>query len=138
MNDLDLDEYYFHKQEMGIRFKQFRAAIGKSKQELAEEANIMEARIKWFENGTIIPDIIFIQYFTDNYGLNLTWLVKGTGKAFFKKGEKTPQYVYRVAMEQGIDSSLMQEIIRARKQKRKHFTQIIQDSNVEIDGRMMG
>jgi hypothetical protein len=37
------------------------------------------------EIGAIIPDILFIQYFTENYGLNLTWLVKGTGKPFLKK-----------------------------------------------------
>ena len=84
----DLDEYFLHKKAMGNRFKQFRKAIGKSKQELAEESGIIEERIKWFEEGTIIPDIIFIQYFIEKYGLNLTWLVKGTGEPFFKKDSR--------------------------------------------------
>jgi transcriptional regulator with XRE-family HTH domain len=86
-----LDDYVKNKKAMGKRFKQFRELIGKSKQELADEAEealIMDERINLFEKGAIIPDIIFIRYFTEEYGLNLTWLVKGSGKPFFKKGER--------------------------------------------------
>jgi transcriptional regulator with XRE-family HTH domain len=84
----DLDEYFKQKKAMGKRFKQFRELLGKSRKEIENEANfllIQEQRIKMVEIGAIIPDILFIQYFTENYGLNLTWLVKGTGKPFLKK-----------------------------------------------------
>ncbi len=84
----DLDEYFKQKKAMGRRFKQFRELLGKSRKEIEDEANfllIQEQRIKMVEIGAIIPDILFIQYFTENYGLNLTWLVKGTGEPFLKK-----------------------------------------------------
>jgi transcriptional regulator with XRE-family HTH domain len=84
----DLDEYFKQKKAMGRRFKQFREMLGKSRKEIEDEANfllIQEQRIKMVEIGAIIPDILFIQYFTENYGLNLTWLVKGTGEPFLKK-----------------------------------------------------
>jgi transcriptional regulator with XRE-family HTH domain len=83
----DLDEYFKQKKAMGKRFKQFRELLGKSRKEIEDEANflsIQEPRIKMVEIGAIIPDIVFIQYFTENYGLNLTWLVKGTGEPFLK------------------------------------------------------
>ncbi len=84
----DLDEYFKQKKAMGRRFKQFRELLGKSRKEIEDEANfllIQEQRIKMVEIGAIIPDILFIQYFTENYGLNLTWLVKGTGKPILKE-----------------------------------------------------
>ncbi len=84
----DLDEYFKQKKAMGKRFKQFRELLGKSRKEIEDEANfllIQEQRIKMVEIGAIIPDILFIQYFTENYGLNLTWLVKGTGEPILKE-----------------------------------------------------
>jgi DNA-binding XRE family transcriptional regulator len=56
-----LDDYVKNKKAMGQRFKQFRELIGKSKQELADEAEealIMDERINLFEKGAILPDII--------------------------------------------------------------------------------
>ncbi len=90
----DLDEYFEQKKAMGQRFKQFREMLGKSRKEIEDEANfllVQEQRIKMFEIGAIIPDILFIQYFTENFGLNLTWLVKGTGEPFLKKTEDRRQ-----------------------------------------------
>jgi transcriptional regulator with XRE-family HTH domain len=90
----DLDEYFQQKKAMGKRFKQFRELLGKSRKEIENEANfllIQEQRIKMVEIGAIIPDILFIQYFTENYGLNLTWLVKGTGKPFLTITENRRQ-----------------------------------------------
>ena len=89
----DMDAYFYQKQAIGQRFKQFRQLLGISRKEMEKEANepmIQEQRIKLLEKGTFIPDILFIQYFTEEYGLNLTWLVKGIGPIFFKKGPKTP------------------------------------------------
>jgi transcriptional regulator with XRE-family HTH domain len=138
----DLDDYVKNKKAMGKRFKQFRELIGKSKKELAEEAEealIMDERINLLEKGAIIPDIIFIQYFTEEYGLNLTWLIKGTGKPFFKKGRKTRPGVYALTMENGINSPIIQEIIRLNRQaKVKDFPKTRPQNWAEVDGRMMG
>jgi len=92
-----MDEYFLQKQEIGQRFKQFRQMLGKSIKKIVQDANepiIQEKRIKLMEKGAFLPDIIFIQYFTEAYGLNLTWLVKGIGPIFFKKGPKTPLDIY--------------------------------------------
>jgi hypothetical protein len=81
----DLDEYAIRKKEMGARFKRFRELMEKTHLDLQNEADDPEiniGRISFFEYGGIIPDIVFIQYFTEEYGLNLTWLVKGTGPIF--------------------------------------------------------
>jgi transcriptional regulator with XRE-family HTH domain len=138
----DLDDYVKNKKAMGKRFKQFRELIGKSKKELAEDAEeslIMDERINLLEKGAIIPDIIFIRYFTEEYGLNLTWLVKGTGKPFFKKGRKTRPGVYTLTMENGIDSPLIQEIIRVNRQARiQDFPKPRPQNRAEVEGRMMG
>lgn len=91
MNRLDSDNGQI--KAIGKRFQQFRNVIGKSTPRLEKEAKklgIKEARIKLIEKGIIIPNIVFIQYFTEEYGLNLTWLVTGDGNMFYKKGEKTP------------------------------------------------
>jgi len=57
----DLDEYVQQKKEIGQRFKKFRELMGKTKKEMEQEANhplIMTEKIKLFEYGAIIPDII--------------------------------------------------------------------------------
>jgi len=87
----DLGDHYQQKKEIGQRFKQFRETLGKSQKELEKEANnplIQVVRINMLDLGVFIPDIIFIQYFTETYGLNLTWLVTGAGKPFLKKHRK--------------------------------------------------
>jgi transcriptional regulator with XRE-family HTH domain len=122
----DLDEYVQQKKEIGQRFKKFRELMGKSKKEMEQEANhplIMTERIKLFEYGAIIPDIIFMQYFTEEYGLNLTWLVKGRGLLFTKKGAKTPEEIYMIFRSIEHPGQLINEVLRLTQQeevKQKH------------------
>ena len=62
----DLFDYYQQKKSIGQRFKKFRELLGKSIKQIEQEANnplIKVTRIYMFEQGTIIPDIVFIQYF---------------------------------------------------------------------------
>jgi len=94
----DLGDHYQQKKEIGQRFKQFRELLGKSKKELEQDANnplIQVPRINMLELGVVIPDIIFIQYFTEKYGLDLTWLVTGTGTPLLKKAEERGQELER-------------------------------------------
>jgi hypothetical protein len=134
----DLDEYVQQKKEMGQRFKKFRELMGKSKEEMEQEANhplIMTERIKLFEYGAIIPDIIFMQYFTEEYGLNLTWLVKGTGFLFTKKGAKTPEEIYMIFRNIEYPGQLINEVLRLTQQenvKQEHR------EYSELDARIMG
>ena len=94
----DLGDHYQQKKEIGQRFKQFREMLGKSKKELEQEANnplIQVPRINMLELGVFIPDIIFIQYFTAKYGLDLTWLVTGVGTTLLKNTKDQGQDLER-------------------------------------------
>lgn len=137
----DLDEYVQQKKEMGQRFKKFRELMGKSKNEMEQEANhplIMTERIKMVEYGAIIPDIIFMQYFTEEYGLNLTWLVKGTGFLFTKKGTKTPEDMFMIFRNIEPTGQLINEVLRLKQQKDvKDFPKQVPQNWKEVDGRMM-
>jgi transcriptional regulator with XRE-family HTH domain len=137
----DLDDYVQQKKAMGHRFKQFRELIGKSRKELVEEAEeplIMEQRIKMFEYGAIIPDIIFIQHFTEEYGLNLTWLVIGAGSIFTKKGAKTPKDIFLIFRDTEPTDHLINEIIRSKQQaKEEDIPKQMPGNWAEVDGRMM-
>jgi len=121
----DLDEYAKQKKAMGKRFKQFRELVEKSKIQMEQEANlplIKAEKIKQFEYGAIIPDIIFIQYFTEEYGLNLTWLVTGGGFLFNKKGDKTPEDIYRIFRDFKPSNKLINEIIGINQRSRTHVS----------------
>ena len=112
---------------MGQRFKQFRELVGKSKEQMEQEANhpcIKEKKINQFEYGAIIPDIVFVQYFTEEYGLNLTWLVTGSGFIFAKKGDKTPGDIYRIFRDINPTNHLINEIIGLNKKTRTHISRV--------------
>jgi transcriptional regulator with XRE-family HTH domain len=116
----DIDDYYNQKRAMGQRFKQFRELVGKSITEMEQEAKnplIAKTRINLFEQGAIIPDIVFVQYFTHEYGLNLTWLVTGQGFIFTKKTPKTPENIYMILHDTEPDEQFINEIIRFNRQK---------------------
>ena len=116
----DLDEYYQQKRAIGVRFKQFRELLDKSKQELEDETDdplINEGRIILIELGAIIPNVIFIEYFTGEYGLNITWLVTGTGLLFYKKGSKTPEKIYETFRDTEPIAELIAEVIKRNRQK---------------------
>ena len=121
----DLDEYAKQKKEMGKRFKQFRELVDKSKMQMEQEANhplIKAEIIHQFEYGAIIPNIIFMQYFTEEYGLNLTWLVTGSGFIFAKKGDKTPEDIYRVFRDFKPSNKLITEIIGINQRARTYIS----------------
>jgi transcriptional regulator with XRE-family HTH domain len=137
----DLDEYVQQKKEMGQRFKKFRELMGKSRNEIEQEANhrlIMTERIKMFEYGVIVPDIMFIQYFTEEYGLNLTWLVKGIGSLFTKKGAKTPEDIYMIFRDIEYPGQLINEVLRlTQNEDVKNFREQKPQNWSEVEGRMM-
>ena len=133
----DLDEYAKQKKAMGKRFKQFRELVEKSKIQMEQEANhplIKAKKINQFEYGAIIPDIIFIQYFTEEYGLNLTWLVTGSGFIFVKKGPKTPEDIYRLFLDMKPTTHLINEIIGLNQNKRSQISCV----NNQLKGGTMG
>jgi transcriptional regulator with XRE-family HTH domain len=136
-----LDEYVKQKKAIGKRFKQFRELVGKSQKEMEQEANdplIMTERINMFEHGAISPDIIFMQYFTEEYGLNLTWLVKGSGFIFSKKGAKIPEHIYNLLHDTEPSDHFIKEIILLNQQSKPgEFPNQKPQNWKEIDGSMM-
>ena len=81
----DLDLYVKHKKEMGKRFKYFRILLFKTHAELAEETGFTKQDIHFFELGAVFPDFRFLDYFSQKYGLSLTWISSGAGPIFYKE-----------------------------------------------------
>ena len=89
------DKYNHKKKQIGFRFYKFRRLLGKSREEMNQEGieNVTlfyNKKIENIEGGIAMPDIFLNQYLIEEYGLNLTWLVTGSGRIFSKKGPKTP------------------------------------------------
>ncbi|MCK4764152.1 MAG: helix-turn-helix transcriptional regulator [Candidatus Aminicenantes bacterium] len=72
------------KEEVGIRFCQFRKAIDKTQQQLADELKIYQSTITNFEQGKTFPNLNYLNHFSGKYGLNINWLVTGKGDLFLK------------------------------------------------------
>jgi transcriptional regulator with XRE-family HTH domain len=108
----------FVRKKVGFRFMLFRKAIGKTVRELSSELNVTESTITDIENGTAYPEIEYLHYFHEKYGLNINWLLTKTGRMFVKKSPsetKDPRYekyvelieLMRVpAVEQAIEAAL--------------------------------
>ena len=72
------------KKNVGLRFCQFRRAINKTQQQLADELGIYQSTITNFEQGKTFPNINYLYYFTKKYGLDINWLITGAGGIFLR------------------------------------------------------
>ena len=63
------------KKEIGLRFQDFREAIGKSREELARELGITPNDFAKIEQGAIMPGISILKYLRTRFGLNIDWLM---------------------------------------------------------------
>ncbi len=70
------------KRLVGIRFIQFRDALGKNQQQMAEELKIPETTISDIESGTIPPPKTLVDYLNHTYGMNPKWLIDGIGTMY--------------------------------------------------------
>ena len=116
------NDYEPLKRAIGKRFKFFRQLMSKSRKDFEDEANnmeIAEERIAFIEKSVTVPNIIFIQYFTEEYGLSLTWLVTGRGKMFYKQGPKTPADIFKILQENDLESKIVKELHLLQIQKIK-------------------
>ncbi len=70
------------KNDVGIRFKAFRANQKKPQHEMAAELKVHQSTITNIEHGTTFPKISYLYYFFENYGLNINWLITGEGEMY--------------------------------------------------------
>lgn len=78
------------KKAVGSRFSQFRRAIDKTQQQLADELEIYQSTITNFEQGKTFPNLSYLYHFSERYGLNINWLITGKGDMIFKDYRLAP------------------------------------------------
>jgi hypothetical protein len=80
---------------IGRRFNLFRRLAAKSMIEFSSEASLPIDLLTDFENdGSANPGILDFKYFCEHYGLNLTWLLTGQGKIFYRNAYKIPFFAH--------------------------------------------
>jgi transcriptional regulator with XRE-family HTH domain len=75
------------RKEIGQRFKEFRQAIKKSQDELANELKVCQGTIANIEKGRFYPKFKFQHYLYVHYHLNLNWLLTGSGEMVISPGK---------------------------------------------------
>ena len=75
------------RKDIGLRFKEFREAIKKSRQKLADELKVCQTTITYIETGKCFPGIPFQNYLYGQYHLNLNWLLTGKGEMIISPGK---------------------------------------------------
>jgi transcriptional regulator with XRE-family HTH domain len=73
--------------EIGQRFRVFRQLNGKTREEFSRGSKYPVNYFTLLEKGEFIPSLLFIEYFYKKYGLSLTWLIRGKGDIFVKRGK---------------------------------------------------
>ncbi len=79
------------KAEIGKRFRKFREVIKKAQHELAAELGIYQSTITNIERGKTFPNIRYLQYFYDEYNLNINWLLTNQGDMTMHEYQISPQ-----------------------------------------------
>ena len=100
---------------VGERFTLFRSILFQTIHQLAEEAGTTPDLMLLIEKGIIMPDLLFLEYFFNEYKLNLSWLLTGAGNMFFAPGPKTPRDVYEFCQHDETDSPAFQRFLEFRK-----------------------
>lgn len=107
------------KDTIGCRFNIFRRLVAKSIIEFSSEASLPLDLLTGLEKDRDVnPGILDFKYFCDRYGLNMTWLLTGKGKIFFKKGMKTPLFAF-----------MTDEIVEYNPNAYDKFLAVINDGN---------
>jgi transcriptional regulator with XRE-family HTH domain len=106
-----LNDYFRKREEIGERFRIFRLLLQKSQEDFSNETLREMSEIQRIENGTFIPDIEFIGYFCDEYGLNIIWLVYGKENIFYKETTKTPRHLYDLCLEKPSDIESLKDFL---------------------------
>ena len=75
------------RKEIGLRFKEFRQAIKKTRHELVDELKICQSTISSIETGKCFPGITIQSYLYRQYHLNINWLLTGSGEMIISPEE---------------------------------------------------
>ena len=100
---------------VGERFKLFREILFQTIHQLAEESGNPPDLVLMVEKGILMPDLFFLEYFFQEYRLNLTCLLTGAGNMFFAKGPKTPVDVYEFCQYDETDSPAFLRFLEFRR-----------------------
>jgi transcriptional regulator with XRE-family HTH domain len=82
------------KVEVGVRFKVFREIIDRTPEQLAAELEIPKSEIDSVEEGLLFPDIAYLHYLYENYGLNINWMIGKVGSMFAKNDPQKLGKIY--------------------------------------------
>lgn len=77
------------RKEIGLRFKEFREAIKKSRHELVEELKVCNSAVVSIETGKCFPGIHIQNYLYHQYHLDLNWLLTGEGEMIISLDKKS-------------------------------------------------
>ncbi len=75
------------KKEVGKRFKVFRLGKKKMQHELASELQVHQSTITNIEKGISFPNVGYLIYFFEKYGVNLNWMLCGYGEQYMDVSE---------------------------------------------------
>ncbi len=74
---------------IGDRLKKFRNYLKLTQRSVAETLNCNQATIADYEKGRILPSIKVLYNITENYNLDINWLLTGKGEMFLAESGET-------------------------------------------------
>jgi len=99
------------KKEIGNRVRAFRNALGKSQKEMAKEFEIYQSTLTNIELGKTFPRSQYMQYWYENYQLDLNWLICGKGSMFLP-GTISKHRLQHHSNETGEEMNELEELLK--------------------------
>jgi len=78
---------------IGTRFKKLRERLKLSQQNFARQLNITQQTYSLIEKDKHLPNVKIILILSDNFNVNLNWLISGKGNMFCEPIENIEQYL---------------------------------------------
>jgi transcriptional regulator with XRE-family HTH domain len=82
--------------QIGNRFRICRLLLLKTQADIAKETELPGGYIDLIEKGIVVPEPAIVSFLSRKYGLNLTWLIYGEDRIFYKKTRKVPRFAHEV------------------------------------------
>lgn len=77
---------------IGTRFKKLREHLELSQEKFSRQFNITQQTYSLIEKGKRLPNIKTVMILSDNFNVNLNWLISGKGNMFREAIENIEQY----------------------------------------------
>lgn len=80
------------KTPLAVRLREFRRAIGDPDREaLSTDLGISKNTLAYYERGERTPDADVLRLYSDNFGVDLNWLIAGEGAMFGRRKGPLPK-----------------------------------------------